>query len=371
MSTLCLNMIVKNESKVIRRCLDSIRPFIQAWAIVDTGSTDGTQDIIRDHLKDIPGELVERPWKNFGHNRSEAIEVGRSKADYLMFIDADNEFVAPEGWRMPDLTADVYTVVLRDGESLYHRASLAANRLPWRYEGVLHEHLDCGGPYEPEVLEGPYIRVNTDGARSQDPMKFEKDARLLEAALADEPDNARYAFYLAQSYRDAGQPMKAWEAYQRRAAMGGWDEEVWYSLLEVAKLSQQLELGEEAVIQAYLTAHQARPLRAEALCYLAAYCRNRHRYSQAYGFAKEAASIPPPADILFLDDSVYGWRALDEWSILAYWTGQYALSKTLCERLLREGRAPLEERARIVENLNFSLRVLGLPLIPVIQKKIP
>ncbi|MBL0209636.1 MAG: glycosyltransferase [Holophagaceae bacterium] len=364
-------MIVKNESRVIRRCLDSIRPFIQAWLIVDTGSTDGTQDIIRDHMKDIPGELVERPWKDFGHNRSEAAELARSKADYLIFIDADNEFVAPEGWRMPDLAADIYTVVLRDGESTYHRASLAANRLPWRYKGVLHEHLDCGGPYEPEVLEGPYIRVNTDGARSQDPLKFEKDARLLETALAEEPDNARYAFYLAQSYRDSAQPLKAREAYLRRAAMGGWDEEVWYSLLEVAKLSQQLDMDEELVIRAYMTAHRVRPIRAEALCYLAAYCRARHRYSQGFGFAKEAAAIPRPEDILFLDDSVYTWRALDEWSILAYWTGQYPLSKTLCERLLVEGRAPLDERPRIVDNLNFSLRALGLPLIPVIQKTNP
>ena len=58
---LCLNMIVKNESHVIRRCLDSVRPFIDSWVIVDTGSTDGTEDIIREHLKDIPGQLHERP----------------------------------------------------------------------------------------------------------------------------------------------------------------------------------------------------------------------------------------------------------------------------------------------------------------------
>jgi len=362
-------MIVKNESKVIRRCLDSIRPFIQAWVIVDTGSTDGTQEIIREYLKDIPGELVERPWKNFGHNRSEAIGLARSKADYLIFIDADNEFIAPEGWRMPELTADLYTVVLRDGESAYHRASLAANRLDWRYEGVLHEYLDCGIGYVPEVLEGPHIRVNMDGARSQDPMKFEKDAKLLESALAEDPGNSRYVFYLAQSYRDAGQPKKALEAYRRRAEMGDWDEEVWYSLLEVAKLSQRLELDEAIVIEAYLKAHRARPSRAEALCYLACYCRAQHKYTQAYGFAKEAAAIPRPADILFLDDSVYSWRALDEWSILAYWTGQYGLSKTLCERLLLEGRVPPEERARIVENLNFALQALGLPPVPVVQRE--
>lgn len=368
MTTLCLNMIVKNEARVIGRCLDSIRPFIQAWAIVDTGSSDGTQDLIRDHLKDLPGELVERPWKNFGHNRSEAIELAGTRADYLIFIDADNQLVAPEGWRLPELKADLYTLLLKDGESFYHRASLAATRLPWHYSGVLHEYLDCSEPYEPDVLEGPYIRVNTDGARSQDPMKFQKDATLLEVALVEEPGNTRYAFYLAQSYRDAGQLLKALEAYQRRAAMGGWDEEIWYALLEVAKLSERLERPEDRVVQAYLNAHQARPSRAEALCYLARYYRLRQQYTQAFRFAKEATAIPRPSDILFLDDSVYTWRALDEYSIAAYWIGQYALSKTLCERLLLEGRAPKSERTRILENLNYSLQILGLPKIAVDQK---
>lgn len=368
MTTLCLNMIVKNEAKVIRRCLDSIRPFLHTWLIVDTGSTDGTQDLIRDYLKDLPGELVERPWQNFGHNRSEAIALAGTRADYLIFIDADNQFVAPEGWQVPELDADMYSLVLKDGDSFYHRASLAATRLDWRYTGVLHEYLDCSSPYSPEVLEGPYIHVNTDGARSQDPMKFEKDASLLEAALVEEPGNARYVFYLAQSYRDARQPLKALEAYQRRAAMGDWDEEIWYSLLEVGKLSEQLERPDDIVIQAYLAAHQARPCRAESLCYLASYFRFRNQHTQAFRYAKEAAAIPRPEDILFLDDSVYSWRALDEWSIAAYWTGQYALSKTLCERLLVEGRLPPGERIRVIENLNFSLQALGLPKIPVFRQ---
>ena len=65
MKTLCLNMIVKNESHVIKRCLDSVKPIIDYWVIFDTGSTDGTQRIIQEVLKDIPGQLHERPWVNF------------------------------------------------------------------------------------------------------------------------------------------------------------------------------------------------------------------------------------------------------------------------------------------------------------------
>ena len=78
-SSLCLNMIVKNEAHVIRRCLDSVRPFIDRWVIVDTGSTDGTQEIIRTHMRDLPGELHERPWRDFGTNRSEALALARGQ----------------------------------------------------------------------------------------------------------------------------------------------------------------------------------------------------------------------------------------------------------------------------------------------------
>jgi hypothetical protein len=70
---ICLSMIVKDEAPVIARCLASVRPIIDYWIIVDTGSTDGTPAIVRKVLGDLPGELYERPWLDFVHNRSEAL----------------------------------------------------------------------------------------------------------------------------------------------------------------------------------------------------------------------------------------------------------------------------------------------------------
>ena len=73
--TLC--MIVKNEAHVIERCLASVLPVIDYWVIVDTGSTDGTQQKIQDFFdrNGIDGEMHNRPWIDFGHNRSEALEL--------------------------------------------------------------------------------------------------------------------------------------------------------------------------------------------------------------------------------------------------------------------------------------------------------
>ena len=87
--TVCLNMIVKNEARVIEKCLASVKPLIDSWVIVDTGSSDDTQSIIRKYMADLPGELHEKPWVNFAHNRNEALQLAKEKADYVLLIDAD------------------------------------------------------------------------------------------------------------------------------------------------------------------------------------------------------------------------------------------------------------------------------------------
>ena len=114
LQTVCLCMIVKNEAPVIARCLDSVRPIITHWVIVDTGSTDGTQDIIRDHLRGLPGTLYERPWKDFAFNRSEALELARPHGDFSLIIDADDALELPEGYRLPPLLDDCYMIQIRD-----------------------------------------------------------------------------------------------------------------------------------------------------------------------------------------------------------------------------------------------------------------
>src|SRR5262245_49038382 len=89
MKSICLVMIVRNESAVVRRCLDSVKGVISHWVICDTGSTDDTAIIIEETLKGIPGTLYRTPWVDFGHNRSLALQLARGKADYHLLIDAD------------------------------------------------------------------------------------------------------------------------------------------------------------------------------------------------------------------------------------------------------------------------------------------
>jgi glycosyltransferase involved in cell wall biosynthesis len=351
-------MIVKNEAHVIKRCLDSALPFIDSWSIVDTGSTDGTQGAIKEHLAHLPGELHERPWRDFGHNRTEAIELALGKADYQFFLDADEELIVPEGFAMPTLKADAYSILMGSATNRYWREILVSDKLPWRYEGVLHEYLTTDKPYKSEKLPGPFVIAHFDGGRGLGldiVEKYRRDAAVLEQAVKDEPENRRYVFYLAQSYRDSGQIEKSIETYQRRALMGGWDEEVWFSLFQAAKLSERLNVSPEIVASRFLAAYQFRPQRAEALVFLAAHHRERKQYALAHLYAERAIAIPMPGDILFLDESCYAWRAKDEYSIACYYTGRFAESKKACEVLLGSPDLPDSERKRVADNLTFAL----------------
>ena len=358
MATVGLCMIVRNESHVIERCLATVRGFIDHWTIVDTGSTDDTREKIRAALKGIPGTLHEREWRNFGHNRSEALALARQHADYSFVIDADERLDVPANFAWPPLMADNYRLLHANGSNRYWRTSLVCNRLAWRYVGVLHEYIEADGSGPTLNLNGPVVWGYFDGGRSvglSTIEKYARDARTLEAALQDEPDNARYQFYLAQSYRDSKQTGKAIEAYLKRAGMGGWQEEVWYSLQQVAALQVEAAAPPDTVIASYLRAHEARPERAESLCDLARYLRLRERYALAYVFAARARAIPRPTDLLFLAEDVYAWRALDEYAVSAYWVGDFTGSADACRRLLASRETPADQRDRIEKNLAFAV----------------
>jgi tetratricopeptide (TPR) repeat protein len=215
------------------------------------------------------------------------------------------------------------------------------------------------------LLEGVFLRENPEGSRSLDPQKAAKDATVLQKALKGDPYNSRYVFYLAQSYRGMSEWRKALEAYQRRTTMGGFDQEVYCAYYYAAVCSAEARLDVYTVMMAYLRAYQYRPRRAEPLCELARCCRERELWSLAYLFAKQAASIPHPGadERLFVYETVYSWRALDEWAVAASWTGRWLETKQVCERLLAGPALPDCERGRVQRNLELARATLRVPTI--------
>lgn len=348
-------MIVRNEAHIVHEVLNSVAPYISSWVIVDTGSDDGTQDKIRNHMAalGIRGELHERPWRDFGHNRSEALALAQGHGDYIWVMDADDLLVGTPNFS--NLTADVYQLLYGPGVS-YWRRQLFRNGLPWRYVGVLHEYADCEVPCVEERLAGDYhIESRRLGGRNLDPEKYARDAEILLAEVGRHPDDPRSVFYLAQSYYDYGDFGNARKWYQRRTELAGFDEELYTSHLRVADSMARLGEPWPDVQDAYLRAWEVRPTRAEPLHAIAHHYRSSQRYRLGYLFAERAAQIPlPTEDVLFVNTAVYEWCALDEQAVCASWIGKHEEAFTLCRKMLARDDISDEDRRRIAANRDCS-----------------
>ena len=367
--TITLCMIVKNESHIILECLNTIYKYLDYWVVCDTGSTDGTQDIIRNFFKEkgIPGEIVQHEWKGFGHNRTEAFRACEGKADYAFVIDADDYVDGTMPFDKENMDADVYALRMgRPDFSWWRNQVFNLNAGKWEYVGVLHEYARCDKQnIVPKQLIGNYrVVARTMGARNLNitPIeKYKKDAEVLEKALLDEPDNQRYHFYLAQSYFDSQQWAKAEEQYARRASMGGWQEEAYYSIYRIALCKAMQEKPWPEIQQAFLDAYNYRPCRAEPLYHIAQVYRQKFNMPVlAFMFARAAADIPfPSQDILFVADAIYKHAVLDEIAATAFYAGYPVIGYEACMKLLQENNLPKSEIPRIQSNLESYRKVLG------------
>ncbi|HPX38336.1 MAG TPA: glycosyltransferase [Mycobacterium sp.] len=345
-------MIVKNEAHIVHEVLEAVAPYIDCWVVVDTGSTDGTQDVIRSKMAGlgIPGELHERPWRDFGFNRSEALQLAQGKADYIWVMDADDTLEGTPDFQ--GLTADCYLMYVVRKVTSFWRHQLFRDGVPWRYDGVLHEIAVCDEPHSEANLEGDYRIVSRGlGARSLDPSTYRRDSEILLAEVQRNPDDARSVFYLAQSYEAAGDFANARIWRERHIQMDDWDQMIYQSMFKLAATMDKLGEPWAEVQDAYLRAWAYRPIRAEALNAIAVHYRRAEQYELGYLFAARAARIPRPAsDTFFIQQIVYEWHAADEQAVCASWIGRAAEALRIWRRLLTLDSVPYEERARMLTN---------------------
>lgn len=352
-----LCMIVKNESHIIRESLTATLPLIDTYCIVDTGSTDNTIEIIQKFYEEhgIQGEVHQREWKNFGHNRSEALKLCDGKMDYILVIDADDliAWVGDGKQELLDIlrtNPNTVNFKIRQGDLIYSRMQIFKANDGWKYHGVLHEF--PGNGKRNRVIDCPVGMFMTSrrlGDRSRCTDKMKRDIAVLLKGVEDEPDNERYVFYLAQSYRDDGQTEEAVKWYTKRYEMGRWYEEKYMSAYNIAKLTHSKEWAWKA--------HECNPKRIECLVSYLSFCRSNNKYScELLAMAIYASTIPKPTDQhLFLENDVYDWRVWDELSIIAFYCGRKDLAKKASEKLISDNKAPASQMERIKTNYKFSI----------------
>jgi glycosyltransferase involved in cell wall biosynthesis len=357
---LALSMIVKDEARSIARTLASVRGLVDRWCILDTGSTDGTQDIVRESLAGLPGELHEEAFVDYATTRNRALDLCGLTSPFIVWLDADDVLEGGDALRAyldahaaqkgPDREA--YYVRVETPGATFDSARVMDSRAGWRFVGAVHEVLTHPNrPPPAHRIPGVVIKHLADApseARSR--ARWERDVDLLERELARDPKASRAAFYLGMTLLWLGRNDAAIAALDRRVALGGWVEEVFYAKLSRARAADRASHPWPEVLSLYLDAYATAPHRAEPLFEIAAHYALQGNHALALLFARRAYELPlPTSDTLFVEDEVYTWRSADLVGTHAYWMGELVLG----QQAARKAVAARPHDARLRRNLSY------------------
>ena len=372
-------MIVKNESKVIRRLLSSVVNLIDSYCICDTGSTDNTVDLIETFFRehDIPGKITREPFRDFAHNRSFSLKAAEDlPADYILLLDADMVLQLHEDVDKfkQSLTKDYYHI-FQGSDAFYHKNTrIIKNRIGASYWGVTHEYVKTPEGATFELLDKSRVFIHDIGDGGAKADKFERDIRLLKQGLVDYPNNDRYTFYLANSYKDHGDNELAIETYKKRIELGGWMEEVWYSYYNIGRCYRNLGDMVNAV-HWWLEAYQYFPKRIENLYEIITYYRGQGKPQLAYLFycmALKQLLLHPTPDYLFLQKDVYEYKLNYEFSIIGYYCNVdgYDMPR-ICLKVLNCPYTEDSIARNVLSNYKFyakTLKSISFPMEDRVQK---
>lgn len=339
-----LNMIVKDESKNMARCFKSVKNIVDKYIICDTGSTDNTKKVIQELLEGKDYEIHDHEWVNFGYNRELALQLAyKSGCDYALIMDADYELKHLD---TSNLKADAYYLNVKHGGMDLKQPLLLGLHKEWHWKAPAHNYISGNGKIE--NLDSLIISHIGEGAKSHcsSREKFLRDAALFENELKKEPNNTRSMFYLAQSYKDAGEYKESIKWYQKRAESGGWQEEIYWSLYQVAILTGLINktFPQDLLLKAY----KYRPQRLEALYEVLHYLRHEQ---PVLTYSLCDVKVEYPKDSLFILGDIYRWKFKDELALCAYKIGQFKRAVELWESI----DAPESEQKRIQDNIKFAL----------------
>lgn len=312
----CLHALMKNEVGRIERLLASCVDHVSCVHLHDTGSTDATIAIAEAFLRerDIPYYISRGSFYNFSQARNQALRECHIwlnndptiDADWILLLDADmtlgGPFPSTTGSASGDLEGTAYTLTQLQGSLSYPNTRLLRTTAKAHYVGVTHEFLAVE---DVQHLDRPVLLDHADGGTRGE--KYERDKRLLEAALKTEQNEglkARYQYYLAQTLYEMGKLAHAANAWAKRATMGGYHEEAWHARYKVAQCLY--ELKDKRFLGKAWEAYAADPSRGEPIYLIAKYHLDRGEHDAACAAAEQGLALGMPTEAkLFLDDWVH------------------------------------------------------------------
>jgi tetratricopeptide (TPR) repeat protein len=360
-----LILMIKNEERILKRCLEAVENVVDYFCILDTGSTDKSVEIANEFLKTRKGCLTVEPFQNFGHNRTVSFQNAQNYLKtqsvdlttvYGILLDADMVFV-PGTLKQQTLGAIGYKIIQLNGNLEYYNSRIVRMDFIWKCIGVTHEY--WAGPTENLEKNICYIDDRNDGGCKQD--KFQRDAKLLEDGLEANPTDIRYMFYLAQTYKCIGKFKDAIKMYKKRIAAGGWAEEIWHSHYSIGEC--YLKLKDIPKFEAWMQkAFMYRSCRTESIYQLAKHFREAANHYKSYHYIKIGQQIGfPKNDCLFIESNVYkGWFDY-ECSIVEFYIHPEKCLRTTIGYMLKLG----DYQQNCLSNLKFSVKPVKSTVIKI------
>jgi glycosyltransferase involved in cell wall biosynthesis len=243
-----LVMIVKDASVSIRETLESYKPIIGYWSILDTGSTDDTREIIKEVLVNIPGQLHEHPFEGFSESRNRALDLAGTTCVYNIMPDDTYILHGQEkllkllniaNTKYPE--KDVISIKISGFDCDYFSDRISRSASKIRYTGVIHEVLSyresCLKLEESDVFMEDKL---FPGMYERSFARWHNDLEVLLKKHAEEPDNTRWIFYVAMTYYALHNPEKAIEYFEKRIKYDdGHNEEKFLSCMNIGILKYQ------------------------------------------------------------------------------------------------------------------------------------
>jgi hypothetical protein len=241
----CLVLMVKNESKIIKRLLESLIDEIDAFVVLDTGSTDDTREQMWDFLvtrHHKPGVVYQSEWYDFGTNRSIVSQLAFKSGQWLLLMDADYILVRTkelrdksDSWksRLPPYGTGANKFLLgTTGDLQYSRPHIVAGDLLWTYYCRTHEFIGqkstshTAKTRQRSDHDFPFLQIDHVGDGGSKFDKGPRDIVMLLMDMMDEPLSERAYFYAANTAKGMGMYVWARELYEKHRTLCAWEEEL-------------------------------------------------------------------------------------------------------------------------------------------------
>lgn len=284
-------MIIKNGGDTLKRVLEENKQYIDRWTILDTGSTDGTQNVISEVMRNKKGKMYERTFDNFRDSRNLCLDLSSKMCKFTIMLDdtyvIKNNLLNFLKEINDDIYADSYSFIINSDDVEYSSNRMVKTDLNLRFENKIHEvfekNLCVLVPKENAYIFD--IQTNFMHNRTKERKLF--DLGILLEMVEEEPENPRHLYYVAQTYIELGNFEKAVEYFIRRVEHKnvGHKLEKMDAYFELARtLNFRMNRPFEEVEQYYLKSYELDKTRADSLYYIGLNYNEKGDFEKAYHY---------------------------------------------------------------------------------------